>query len=113
MEAALGLIALMLCAWGSWSYHLKLSERRRLRREVLYETFEATMNEHDVKSFEILMERIKIRTGFNSDELYRILIIDFGNYFLYYDGSCESIIFIPISKERAMLALEGKAGIRA
>lgn len=113
MKTAFGLIVVLLCVWVSWLYHLRLSQQGRRREEVLYEAFEVTMNEHRVKSFEILMERIKIREKFQSDELYRILLLDSGSYFLYYDGRCESIIFMQISRERAMLAMEGKTGIRA
>ncbi|MCE1117319.1 MULTISPECIES: hypothetical protein [Pseudomonas] len=113
MESALGLVVVLFFAWVIWLYHLKLSQQARRRREVLYEAFEATMKEHRVKSFEILMERIKIREKFHSDELYRILLIDPGSYFLYYDGRSGSIMFLPISKARAMLAMEGKASIRA
>ncbi|WP_447789479.1 hypothetical protein [Pseudomonas farris] len=92
----------------------KLNTRNnRRRREVLYEAFETTMQLHEIKSFEILKERIFIGNNFRPSELYRILLVDSGHYFLYLHARNTQPTFTPLTEERALQAAQGEIGIQA
>lgn len=92
----------------------KLNARNnRRRREGLYEAFETTMREHGIKSFEILKESIFIGNNFRPSELYRVLLVDSGHYFLYLHASNAQPIFMPLTEERALQAAQGEIGIQA
>jgi hypothetical protein len=93
---------------------LKLNARNnRRRREVLYEAFETTMRQHGIKSFEILKESIFIGNNFRPSELYRVLLVESGHYFLYLHASNTQPIFMPLTEERALQAAQGEIGIQA
>ncbi|MFO3796273.1 MAG: hypothetical protein ACK8QZ_03190 [Anaerolineales bacterium] len=93
---------------------LKLNARNnRRRRESLYEAFETTMGEHRIKSFEILKESIFIGNNFRKSELYRVLLVDSGHYFLYLHASDSPPTFMPLTEERALKAAQGEIGIQA
>ncbi|WP_057396434.1 hypothetical protein [Pseudomonas fluorescens] len=95
-------------------FFFKINARNnRRRREGLYEAFETTMRQHGIKSFEILKESIFIGNNFRSSELYRLLLDDSGHYFLYFQASGTQPIFTPLTEERALQAVQGKAGIQA
>ncbi|WP_454846079.1 hypothetical protein [Pseudomonas farris] len=92
----------------------KLNARNnRRRREGLYEAFETTMRQHGIKSFEILKESIFIGNNFRPSELYRILLVDSGHYFLYLHASNTPPTFTPLTEERALQAAQGEIGIQA
>jgi hypothetical protein len=91
----------------------KLNARNnRRRREVLYEAFEATMRLHEIKSFEILKERIFIGNNFRPSELCRVLLVDSG-YFLYLHACNAQPILTPLTEERALQAAQGEIEIQA
>ena len=92
----------------------KLNARNnRRRREVLYEAFETTMRLHEIKSFEILKERIFLGNNFRPSELYRVLLDDSGRYFLYLHASNTQPTFTPLTEARALQAVQGEVGIQA
>lgn len=85
---------------------------RRIREE-LYLTFESTMQQHGVRTYEILKESIWIRNGMRLSELHQIVLADTGHYFLYFQATGTPPYFAPLTEKRAMQASAGKIGIQA
>ena len=111
-------------AIASWAFLLVITglhlfilrraiQNNRRSREELYKTFESTIQQHGIRTFEILKESIWIGNGFRQSELYRILLVDTGHYFLYFQATGTPPIFTPLTEKRAMQASEGKIGIQA
>jgi len=92
----------------------KLNARNnRRRREGLYEAFDTTMRLHEIKSFEILKERISIGNNFRPSQMYRVLLVDSGHYFLYLHASNAQPTLTPLTEERALQAAQGEVEIQA
>ncbi len=91
----------------------RTTQNYKRSREELYKTFESTMQQHGIRTFEILKESIWIRSGIRQSELYRIVLADTGHYFLYFQATGTQPIFTPLTEKRAMQASEGKIGIQA
>ena len=91
----------------------RTTQNNKRSREELYKTFESTMQQHGVRTYEILKESIWIRNGMRLSELHRIILADTGHYFLYFQATGTPPYFAPLTEKRAMQASAGKIGIQA
>ena len=113
MRAIAGWTFLLVIIWLHIFLLRRTIQNNQRSRNELYKTFENTIQQHAIGTFEILKESIWIRSGMRQSELYRILLDDTGRYFLYFQASGSPPIFTPLTEKRAIQATEGKTGIQA
>ena len=113
MRAIAGCVFILIVIVLSFFMLRAAAQHNRRSREELYKTFENTLQQHEIRTFEILKESVWIRNGIHQSELYRILLADTGHYFLYFQATGTQPIFIPLTEKRAIQASEGKIGIQA